>query len=249
VGDEHPLGDEHPVGDRDGGLLTRPAWDVAVSHGATAEVAEAGWRDGLPELRGAVGRVREARVSDAAGLCAALATEEVGRFISPPPGSVEGFERFLTWAARERAAGTVACFAVTRPEADTAVGLIQVRALDPTFGVAEWGFALGAAQWGTGLFMASAALVLRCAFDVIGVRRLEARAAVQNGRGNAVLRKLHAVQEGCLRASLQRGSTALDQFLWSILADEWRLHQALTQQQLLSLQRFQNARQTRFVSH
>ena len=180
-------------------------------------------------LRGGVGRVREVRVSDAASLCAQLATDEVGRFISPPPTSVEGFERFLAWAVRERAAGTVACFAVTASDTDTAVGLIQVRALDPSFALAEWGFALGTPYWGTGLFMASATLVLRFTFDVLGVRRLEARAAVQNGRGTAVLRKLHATQEGCLRASLQRGSAVLDQLLWSILADEWRRAEWLAQ--------------------
>jgi RimJ/RimL family protein N-acetyltransferase len=200
-------------------------------------------------LQGGGGRVREARGSDAAALCAELGTDEVGRFISPPPETVDGFERFLAWAERERAAGTVACFAVTRPEADTAVGLIQVRALDPGFGLAEWGFALGSAHWGTGLFMASAALVLRFTFTHLGVRRLEARAAVQNGRGNAVLRKLHAAQEGCLRGSLQRHNTTLDQFLWSILADEWMLDQALAERQLLSLTCRQGARHIRFLSH
>ena len=88
---------------------------------------------------------------------------------------------------------------------DTAVGLFQVRQLDPSFGTAEWGFALGSAFWGSGLFVAGAKLVLEFSFDVIGVNRMEARAAVQNGRGNGALRKLGAVQEGILRKSFNRG--------------------------------------------
>jgi RimJ/RimL family protein N-acetyltransferase len=104
---------------------------------------------------------------------------------------------------------------------DTAVGLFQVRQLDPSFGTAEWGFAIGSAFWGSGLFTASAELVVDFSFEVIGVHRLEARAAVHNGRGNGALRKLGAVQEGILRKSFLRGGKYFDQSLWAILQDDW----------------------------
>ena len=42
--------------------------------------------------------MRELRASDAPSLFALLTTEEVSRFISPPPSTVEGFERFIAWA-------------------------------------------------------------------------------------------------------------------------------------------------------
>jgi RimJ/RimL family protein N-acetyltransferase len=51
---------------------------------------------------------------------------------------------------------------------------------------------------------------------------MEARAAVQNGRGNGAMRKLGAVQEGVLRRSLYCRGQYFDQLLWSILADDWR---------------------------
>jgi len=54
------------------------------------------------------------------------------------------------------------------------------------------------------------------------VRRLEARSAVVNGRGNGALRKLGAVHEGVLRRSFRKDGKLLDQSLWAILADEWR---------------------------
>ena len=47
--------------------------------------------------------LRELRASDAASLFALLTTEEVSRFISPPPSTVEGFERFIAWTLRQRA--------------------------------------------------------------------------------------------------------------------------------------------------
>jgi ribosomal-protein-alanine N-acetyltransferase len=100
---------------------------------------------------------------------------------------------------------------------DAAVGLFQVRQCDPDFSSAEWGFALGSAFWGNGLFVDGANLVLDFAFDVVGVHRLEARAAVRNGRGNGALRKIGALQEGILRRSFLRNGEYLDQVLWAIL--------------------------------
>jgi len=73
------------------------------------------------------------------------------------------------------------------------------------------------------MFLESARLVLDFAFEVMGVRRLEARAAAANGRGNGALRKLGAVQEGLLRRAFQRHGQYHDQILWGVLADEWRL--------------------------
>ena len=181
------------------------------------------WRTGLPVLTGTRVTLREMRVSDAPSLFAMLTTEEVARFISPPPTTVEGFERFIMWANRERAAGTYACFAIVPHGMDTAVGIFQVRQIEPAWGTAEWGFAIGSPFWGTGAFADGAKLVLDFAFETIGVHRLEARAAVQNVRGNAALRKLGAVQEGVLRRSFLRNGQYLDQALWAILDEDWSM--------------------------
>ena len=182
----------------------------------------AGWRAGLPTLNGSLVTLRDLRMSDAASLHAALTTEAVSRFISPPPTTVEGFERFIAWTHRQREAGQYVCFAVVRRGSDIAVGLFQVRSLSPGFDTAEWGFALDSECWGAGMFIDGARLALDFAFDAIGVRRLEARAALANGRGNGALRKLGAVQEGVLRNSFLRKGRYFDQALWTILRSDWR---------------------------
>jgi RimJ/RimL family protein N-acetyltransferase len=187
-----------------------------------APVTSTDWRERLPVLGGNHVTLRELRASDAPALFALLTTEEVSRFISPPPSTVEGFERFIAWTLRQRSAGTYACFAVTLDGYDTPIGIFQVRELDPGFGTAEWGFAIGSPFWGTGAFQASAELVLEFAFETLGVHRLEARAAVQNGRGNGALLKMGAVQEGILRKSFQRDGEYLDQALYGIVEDDWR---------------------------
>ena len=187
-----------------------------------APVISSDWKQGLPVMGASNVTLRDLRLSDAPSLCAMLTTEEVARFISPPPTTVAGFERFIAWTHAERRAGRYACFAVVPRGSDTAIGIFQVRQLDATFDTAEWGFAIGSAYWGTGMFESAAKLVLDFTFNVIGVRRLEARAAIRNGRGNGALRKIGATCEGVLRRAFLRNGEYHDQHLWSILDSDWK---------------------------
>lgn len=148
------------------------------------------WRQGLPVLRSAGVTLREPRLADAQALFAQLTAPEVTRFISTPPDTAKGFERFIGWVQHERHIGRHLCYAIVPDGASDAVGLIQVRAMEPGFSTAEWGFALAEPHWGTGLFLTCARLVVDFVFRHVGSHRLEARASVQNGRGNGILRKI-----------------------------------------------------------
>jgi len=112
--------------------LERPATMATPSTATTSD-----WRGVLPVLAGSNFTLRELIAGDAPSLLAMLTTEEVSRFISPPPTTVEGFERFIAWTHRERAAGNYVCFAVVPHGMDTAIGIFQVRQLEPGFGTAE----------------------------------------------------------------------------------------------------------------
>ena len=189
---------------------------------AAKDVSRPDWRLALPRLTGDAVSLRELRLSDAAALLAVLSTEEVTRFILPPPTTVDGFERYIAWTHRERAAGRYVCFGVLAAGLDSPIGLFQVRPLEPGFATADWGFALGSSFWGTGVFLAAARLTIEFAFDVIGVHRLEARAALANGRGNGALAKVGAVKEGLLRRSFLKAGQYHDQAIWSIVREDWR---------------------------
>jgi len=193
----------------------------AVQTPLPTPVLEADWTTGLPVLKGRKLMLRELVSSDALSLLAMLSTEEVSKFISPPPTTPQGFEKFVTWTRRERQNGNQFTFGMVPEGCDHAVGLVQIRAIAPRFSVAEWGFAVGSPFWGTGIFLASARMALDFAFQHTAVNRLEARAVVQNGRGNSALRKLGAVQEGVLRGSLLKDGKYLDQVMWSIISQDW----------------------------
>jgi ribosomal-protein-alanine N-acetyltransferase len=201
--------------------------EVAARHSdgallaAFEPVATTDWRAGLPVLAGPQCTLRELQLDDAPSLLAHLTTEEVSRFISPPPTTVAGFEDFIRWTHLRRSQGRHVCFGIV-PEGQTqAVGMFQIRVPDPGQPIAEWGFVLGAAYWGTGIFLTCARRVIDFAFGRMGIRRLEARSVLQNGRGNGALRKVGAVRETVLRGSFERHGERFDQALWTIARDDW----------------------------
>jgi RimJ/RimL family protein N-acetyltransferase len=184
-------------------------------------IRDQAWREGLPWLIGQHVILREPQLADAPALVEALSNADVSRFMTPPPDSVDAFRAFITWVQSARVGGRCVCLAIVTKDGRRAVGLIQLRALEHDFRTAEWGFALAPAHWGTGVFMEGAAMTLDYAFRHLDVHRLEARASVENVRGNGVLAKLGAVREGTLRRSLEQGAGRVDQSLWALLADEW----------------------------
>lgn len=190
------------------------------------------WRFSLPVLSAGEVMLREVRTGDAPALVSLLTTPEITRFISPPPQTADGFERFIAASQRMRASGEGACFAVTLRDYNTAIGIFQVRQvmasedearqIGGAMDTAEWGFALGYPFWGTGVFEQSAALVMEFAFERVRVHRLEARCAVKNARGSKALLKVGAVPEGILRKAFIAGGEHLDQVLYAIVEHDWR---------------------------
>ncbi len=158
------------------------------------------WAKQLPVLAGRRLTMRELLPSDAGSLLSMLSAAEVAKFISPPPTTLQGFQKFVRWTISERQAGRQFTFGIVPEGCDHAVGIVQVR---------------------SGLFLAGACMTLDFAFECASIHRLEARAAVENARGNGVLRKLGAVQEGRLRRSLLKDGRYLDQFMWSIVENDW----------------------------
>ena len=89
--------------------------DTSIQGKRIALVRRAGadaWRDGLPVFTDPAFTLRELQVEDAPSLLAHLATDDVSRFISPPPSSIVGFERFIQVTHRDREAGHALCFAI-----------------------------------------------------------------------------------------------------------------------------------------
>ena len=180
------------------------------------------WRIALPQLKTSGLALREVQQEDAGPLLALFSDREVASSISAPPASTSELVERIEAAHAERRLGRGVCLALVPDEERVAAGLFRVREIEPRFGSAEWEFAIAPGHWGRGTFFLAAPLVIDFVFDVLGASRLEARAAIGNGRGLAALRKLGAVQEAILRQAQQTPAGLRDQALWTILADTWR---------------------------
>ena len=177
------------------------------------------WRAGLPTLANDRVVLRELRLHDAASLYRVVSRPDVSRYMWPAPPGVDAFERFIEWTWTERAAGKYVCFGIVPRGATEAAGLFELRQMQPGFFRAELGFFVEPAVWGTGLFFDAAGLLLDYAFRVIGIHRIEARAAVDNVRSNAALRRLGAQREGTLRAAFVSDGKLVDQHLWAMVRE------------------------------
>ena len=85
---------------------------MVVGAADPASRANTNWRDRLPVLRSGKITLRELQTSDAQTLWAFINSSEVTKFLSPPPATVDGFERFIAWTHRQRTVGVQASFAV-----------------------------------------------------------------------------------------------------------------------------------------
>ncbi|MBQ00699.1 MAG: hypothetical protein CL477_08435 [Acidobacteria bacterium] len=152
-----------------------------------------------------------------------LSSAKVEEFISPAPATLDEARAFIDWTHRARRAGRYICFGIVPQGQTDAIGIFQIWPVEQTFRTAEWGFAIGHRYWGSGLFIECARLVADFAFETLGTARIEGRAAIENERGNAALRKLGAEPEGLLRRCFEcSGGVVRDHILWALLDDDWR---------------------------
>jgi RimJ/RimL family protein N-acetyltransferase len=202
--------------------VQRDSIDTAAAAALSPAVVLQAWRRVPPVLRGHDVVLREPRLDDAASLVDLLGADDIARFLPGAVTSVATAERAVDFLREQREAGEALCLAMVPAACRAPAGLFVLRQLEGAFGIAEWSFALGRQYWGEGLFHAAASLVIEYTFDVLGARRLEARAAVCNGRGHGALKKLGAVQEALLREAVEQDDGPADQVLWALLADDWR---------------------------
>jgi len=194
-----------------------------ASDGHPAPEPERFWQQRLSELRDSRVTLRELRLEDAASLVTHLTTARVQRYIEPSPSTIAGFERFIDWAHEERRHDRFACFGLLPAGEQHAVGVLQLWPLADRH-AAEWGFAIGEAWWGRGVFGAAATLLLDAVFTTCGLYQVEGRVAIGNTRGHRCLQKLGFAHHGTVRPDDQRHANTRHEALWVITAREWWIH-------------------------
>jgi RimJ/RimL family protein N-acetyltransferase len=178
----------------------------------------AAWRQAIPELQGDFVTLREARPETDESLWQLIWPTEVLQLFSPAPRTRPEFRAVLSALLDGRQGGReigfVACIE-SRP-----VGLIHVRALEPSFQTAEWGLGFAPDRWSTQAPAEASRLVRDFLFEVVGVHRLESRTLMDASERIECLRRLGAREEGVLRRSGHVPGGFVDQILWAIVKED-----------------------------
>ena len=180
------------------------------------------WTEGVPPLRGDLTMLREVDGSDVFSLFTLFSDPAVTAYMAPPPPTLAKFAGFVVWSHQEREQGRGLCFGIVPDGMTAAIGILQVRSLDPTLSSAEWGFVLSAHFWSTGVFFDAANVFVEFAFTTMHVDRLEARIALRNRRAHAAVQKLGARSESTLATSSQTGIPRDPELVWTLREDDWR---------------------------
>src|SRR5262245_15022485 len=180
------------------------------------------WTERVPPLSGDLTTLREIAASDVHTLFTLFSDPAVTAYMAPPPPTLAKFAGFVVWSHQEREQGHGLCLGIVPDGMTAAIGILQVRSLDPKLSSAEWGFVLSAHFWSTGVFFDAANVLVEFAFTTMRVDRLEARIALRNRRAHAAVQKLGARSESTLATSSGTGSPRDPELVWSLREDEWR---------------------------
>jgi RimJ/RimL family protein N-acetyltransferase len=174
------------------------------------------WDDLATVLRGRIVTLEPLGDEHRDGLRAAAADEQTWRFMV-----TRDVEKWLDDAFAEHNAGTRVQFAVLHD--GSIAGSTSYLSLAPEHLRVEIGNTwLNPSAWGTGANVEAKYLLLRHAFDTLGLRRVEFKTDARNERARAALAALPAQLEGVHRKHmLVRGGERRDSAWYAVIDDDW----------------------------
>jgi len=102
------------------------------------------------------------------------------------------------------------------------IGTVTLFHLNLSNGRAEIGYAMGSAHWGKGYMNEALTALIVHAFDVVGLRRLEADVDPRNTPSVRTLERLGFQREGFLRERWHVGGELQDALFYGLLRREWK---------------------------
>ena len=174
------------------------------------------WKDLATVLHGRIVTLEPLADEHRDGLRAAATDEQTWRFMV-----TRDVERWLDDAFAEHDAGARVQFAVVRDA--SIAGSTSYLSLAPEHLRVEIGNTwLNPSAWGTGANVEAKYLLLRHAFETLGLRRVEFKTDARNERARAALAALPAQFEGVHRKHmLVRGGERRDSAWYAVIDDEW----------------------------
>ena len=160
--------------------------------------------------------------SDASALFAIFGDSAVCRYWSRPTlPDLRAATELQAEIGRHFAARTLFQWGIAEQGTGAIVGTCTLAALAPEHRRAEVGFALRQAVWGRGYIAEALPALLRFAFDVLELHRLEADVDPRNARSIRALERLGFAREGYLRERYFLNDEVQDAIVYGLLRREW----------------------------
>ena len=167
-------------------------------------------------------QLRPVHVDDIADLFEMNRDDLTTRYL--PYASWQSLEDGAAWFKRISdlaAGGTSLQLVIVEKSSGRVIGACVLFRYEEGSARAEIGYAMARAWWGRGLAREAIGLLVQQAFEVHGLRRLEAEVNPLNLASNRLLTTLGFVLEGRLRQRWIAKGAAYDTNLYGLLREEW----------------------------
>ena len=156
-------------------------------------------------------------------LVAGACDPDLWRVTADFAGTPEDLARWIEDALRAQGAGSALPFALVHPGTGEGMGSTRFMNVDERSARAEIGSTWVARPWQrTRVNTEAKYLLLRHAFDTLGLERVELKTDAVNARSRAAILRLGAVEEGTLRRHTRTWDGRMrDTVYYAILRDEW----------------------------
>jgi len=139
----------------------------------------------------------------------------------PHPFSVREAERYVRTRVAQMRRGRVLALGIRTRGEGAFCGLVELRAIDREHALAELSFWLAVDAWGRGYMSEAIGVVLRLAFQDLGLNRLYAYHMVRNPASGRVLARHGFHVEGVLRERVRKWGVFEDVVLQALLRTDW----------------------------
>ncbi|MDB5078802.1 MAG: acetyltransferase, ribosomal protein N-acetylase [Chloroflexi bacterium] len=176
----------------------------------------------IPELQTGRLLMRRMVMSDVPDLFEVASDEEVTRYITwETHRSLSDTERFIQvvhdWYDRQE----VLYWAVLRQSDMKLIGTCGIFEWVPKDARAELSYTLGRPYWGQGYASEVVSVMVRFAFEVMQLNRLEGRCLAENTASARVMEKAQLILDGVLRQQLYLKGAFRDLKVYSLLKQDW----------------------------
>lgn len=176
----------------------------------------------LDDLTDDLVKVRRLREDDLEPMLDALRDPEVSRWVHqiPFPYSEADGRWFLGLAERDWAGVSAAHLAIEHRQCGRFCGVVALNKLDHLYASGWIGYWIDADHRGRGITTAAARLVVRWAFDSVGVERLSLIAEPGNVASQRVAEKCGFEREGIMRSAVKGRNGRHDTVLFGLLPSD-----------------------------